>query len=198
MASGRETRSGQGAARSRGGAFRQVSAGLRAGLTEAAARRGFAVPEVLLRWAEIAGAALAPHCRPVEVRYGRGPSLGATLVVETEGGRGPEIEMSAPAILERVNAFYGYRAVTRLRIVQAGPGGLAEDGAGFEGPGQGDERATLAAARAEAARLAEGFRSPGLRGVMARLGAHVLSRPEGAATYGRDETDQGDRNADRS
>ncbi|GMG82976.1 DUF721 domain-containing protein [Paralimibaculum aggregatum] len=157
--------------------FRQIGAGLSRRMVETAAKRGFAEPEVLMRWPEIVGAALAPSCRPVKVRFGAAPSLGATLVVEVVGARGPEVELSAPQILERINQYYGYRAVSRLKVVQTGTAGFAEAQAAFRGhPGEDDETATTAAARAEAERLVAGIRSPGLRKVMARLGALVLSR----------------------
>ncbi len=155
--------------------FRQVGAGLAGRLTEAAARRGFAEPEVLLRWPEIVGADVAPHCQPSKIAYSRAPSLGATLVVEVAAGRGPEIQASAPRILERINRHYGYRAVARLKIVQAPVAGFSESPAIFRGPEP--DAAPPAEARAEAERLTAEIRSAGLRTALARLGARVLARP---------------------
>ncbi|MGF1447355.1 MAG: DUF721 domain-containing protein [Pikeienuella sp.] len=157
--------------------FRQAGAGLSKALADTAARRGFAEPEVLLRWPEIVGADLAPLCRPVAISYGRGTQLGATLTLEVAGGRGPEIEASGPVILERINAHYGYRAVGRLKIRQLGPGGFSEAQAGFRGP-EAPEFETSEAARNRAKALATGIRRPGLRAALERLGARVLSRQD--------------------
>ncbi|MEL6217661.1 MAG: DUF721 domain-containing protein [Pseudomonadota bacterium] len=159
------------------GAFRQAGADLKATLTETAGKRGFAEPDILLRWTEIVGAALAPHCRPVKVSYGRSQTLGATLVVEVTGARAPEIELSAPRILERINSHYGYRAISRLKVTQtqAQPAGFAEAAAAFDHKPHG-ETPSAEATRA-AAELTENIRDPALRAVLTRLGGHILGRP---------------------
>jgi hypothetical protein len=162
----------------RRGRFRQAGASLRGGVAKAAAKRGFAEPDVLMRWPEIVGADLAPVCRPVKVSYGRSPALGATLVVEADGPRAIEIEHLAPRILERVNQHYGYRAVSRLSLTQAG--GFADAQAPFAGKPAGEQRAPDPAAARRAAELVRGIRDERLRATLERLGAHVLSR-EGKA-----------------
>ncbi|MEM7499014.1 MAG: DUF721 domain-containing protein [Pseudomonadota bacterium] len=86
----------------------------------AAERQGFADAAVLLRWEEIMGPALAPLCRPLRMSHGRGRDLTRTLVVAAEGAVALEVEHRAPQIIERVNACFGYRHVTRLRVTQAG------------------------------------------------------------------------------
>ena len=109
--------------------------------------------------AEIAGEALAGICRPIKVSYAsRSASLGATLVLAADGARGPEIDAQKTRIIERVNSYYGYRAVSRISIDQsrspARMQGFAEPAATFEGPtpaprpveGVTDERLALALA----------------------------------------------------
>lgn len=161
--------------RGRGG-FRRAADRARPVLEAVAGRHGFAQADVLLRWTEIAGEALAPTCRPVRVSYRGDRRFGATLVVQADGARAPEVEHLAPRIIERVNQFYGYRAVSRLRITQSGSrGGFAEAPAPFARP------ATAAAEPTEvetarAAGLTEGVEDAGLRAALTRLGAHVLAR----------------------
>ena len=104
----------------RGRSFHRAGTALRRRISEAAAKRGFAEPDILLRWPEIVGAELAEQVRPVQISYGRAsPGFGATLVVQVPGARATEIEHRAGRIVERVNAFYGYRAVSRLKLTQA-------------------------------------------------------------------------------
>ena len=119
------------------------------------------------------GSALAPTCRPVRVSYGR-RGLGATLVLRTDGARAPEVEHLAPRIIERVNQFYGYRAVARIRITQSGAApGFAEKQAGFAaGPPPGPTDADTE----RAAALTGGIEDAGLRAALTRLGANVLAR----------------------
>lgn len=156
----------------RSGGFRRASEPARPVLDAVAGRHGFAQPDVLLRWAEIAGEALAPTCRPVKVRYGSNRQLGATLVVQADGARAPEVEHLAPRIIERVNQFYGYRAIARVRIVQTGHAGFADPAASFAGP---DFSPSDAEAR-RASELTEGVKDEGLKAALTRLGANVLAR----------------------
>lgn len=128
-------------------------------LKQAGARRGFAELRLLTEWRAVVGEALSAHCRPLNVSYaGASPGLGATLVVAATGARAPEIEMQKALIIERVNAFYGYRAVSRLKIDQrrAPASGFAEAPAEFTPApappaapvdGVGDERLALALGR---------------------------------------------------
>lgn len=129
-----------------------------AALKSVGAKRGFVEARLLTDWRGIVGDALGALCRPVKVSYAGGsPGLGATLVVTAEGARAPEVEMRRPQIIERVNAFYGYRAVSRLRIDQSRSAmGFAEAQAPFEGappptvtpaPGVEDEKLALALGR---------------------------------------------------
>jgi len=178
--------------RRRGRPFHRAGEALGRRLSEAAAKRGFAEPDVLIRWAEIVGADLARDCQPVRITYGRAaPGLGATLLVQANGARATEIEHRVPQIVERVNAFYGYRAVSRIRLTQATgragqPGGFAEDAPGFSGkppvPPPPD-----AAATARAAELARDIRDPVLRAALIRLGACVLGRTADPSTDRRPE-----------
>ncbi|MEM7191809.1 MAG: DciA family protein, partial [Pseudomonadota bacterium] len=105
-------------------------------LDEAARARGFATAALLSDWRTIAGAELARHTMPDKIIWPRrrtGPydddeadtarrghkSLGATLVLRIEGPRAIEVQHRATQMLERINAYFGYRAVTELRYLQA-------------------------------------------------------------------------------
>jgi hypothetical protein len=171
--------------RRRGSGFRRAGDETRPVLDKVAGRHGFAQADVLLRWAEIVGEALAPTCRPVRVSYrggrdgdrDRDQTLGATLVVQSNSARAPEVEHLAPRIIERVNQFYGYRAVARIRITQTGTAmgftpGFGEAPAAFARP----EACPTGDDTARAAALTEGVEDAALRGALTRLGANVLAR----------------------
>ncbi|MEM1344882.1 MAG: DciA family protein [Pseudomonadota bacterium] len=166
----------------RGKALRRLGQGVGARLGEAAAKRGFAEPEILLRWPEIVGAEMATRCQPVRITYARhAPGLGATLLVQAPGAQATEVEHLAPQIIERVNAFHGYRAVAQVRITQAtgAPGqarGFAEEREAFTpAPRPETTPEPGPAARERAERLTEDIEDPGLRTALARLGARILS-----------------------
>jgi len=167
--------------------FRHAGQLLRRTLAEAAARRGFAEPEVLLRWPEIVGAHLAGLCRPVRISYGAERGMGATLVVSAPGARAPEVEHMAPAILERINQHYGYRAVARLKIDQAAhvpardtADGKARSATLEERPAR-PLREPDTRRRTEAETMTRGVDDESLRASLAALGAWVLTEAPDAA-----------------
>jgi len=167
------------AARGRG--FRSAGETARKRLGEAAAGHGFAEPEVLMRWPEVVGERLSGLCVPVRVSYSRADRLGATLVVRVEGARATEVQHLAPRIIERVNQFYGYRAIDELKVTQTtgtAAGGLAEAPAGYQGRPPAAPREPDPAAQARAAELTRGIRNEALRAALTRMGAHVLARGE--------------------
>ena len=93
-------------------------------------RRGFAQTRLLTHWVEIVGQSVAAIAEPVKVSYAR-EGFGATLTVLTDGARAPELQMMLPELKEKVNACYGYSAISRIRITQTGERGFAEQAATF-------------------------------------------------------------------
>lgn len=90
-------------------------------LGPAARRRGFAESAILSDWASIVGPVLAGRCQPVRVEFPRGRSQGGTLHLHARGGAALELQHMAPQLAERINGFFGFAAVRRIRLVQAPP-----------------------------------------------------------------------------
>ncbi len=89
------------------------------------ARYGFAHAELLRRWPEIVGEDVSRWCEPERIKWPRSASdaaqkMGGTLVVRAAPGRGLELQHETPLILERVNRYYGYGAVSQIKIHQSG------------------------------------------------------------------------------
>jgi hypothetical protein len=82
---------------------------------------GFAQADVLGRWDEIVGKALAAAARPERIRWPRGSKAtgSGTLVVKALAGRGLEVQQAVPLIIERINRFLGYGAIMAVRIHQS-------------------------------------------------------------------------------
>ena len=100
-------------------------------LDPAARARGFATTALLSEWPAIVGAELAGFTMPDRVVWPRRREAegeeprrgrrgdGAVLVLRVEGPRAIEVQHRSDQILERVNTYFGYRAVVELRIRQA-------------------------------------------------------------------------------
>ena len=89
-------------------------------------RYGFAHGELVAQWAAIVGEDLAARCWPEKMNWPKGREAGtrhaegATLIVKCDPGAGLALSYETDSIAERVNAFYGYRAVAVVKVVQAG------------------------------------------------------------------------------
>lgn len=81
-------------------------------------RKGFAQAEVVTRWAQIVGPDLAACTVPMGLRFPRHERMGGTLVVRCESAFAPLLSHKAPRIMEKVNGFFGYQAVSKLEVKQ--------------------------------------------------------------------------------
>jgi hypothetical protein len=132
------------------------------------ARQGFASGEIVTYWADIAGEDIARLAEPLKLQWPRGvageAAEPATLILRVEGPAAIEVQHLAPVLLERVNRYFGWRAVARIGIRQAP---LTR-----KPPKPRPQPPTAAETRAVAARLG-GIRDDPLREALARLGAAV-------------------------
>lgn len=155
--------------------FKRTASVLSDQIRRAGESRGFAVSRVLTHWDEIVGADIAAIARPVSVGYGRG-GFGATLTVLTIGAQAPVLEMQKEKLRARVNAVYGYNAISRVRITQTAPIGFAEAQAVFAPAPPRPDPAPDPQILARAAGAAGPIRNDDLRAALERLGRNVLSR----------------------
>ncbi|WP_158965671.1 DUF721 domain-containing protein [Chachezhania sediminis] len=157
--------------------FKRTDALLGDRIRKAGETRGFAVSRVLTHWEEIAGPDIARIARPVDVKYGR-DAFGATLTVLTTGSMAPIMEMQKDRLRERVNAAYGYNAISKVRITQTAPTGFADGQTPFTGPGADGPDTPAPEVERKAAQVTAQVRDEGLRAALERLGQGVLSKSE--------------------
>ncbi len=126
-------------------------------LTQKAMQKfGFSTAALFSDWPLIVGAELARHTLPQRLKWPRAPDAagdtsaddcgraGATLVLQVSAARALDIQYKGQQIVERINAYFGYRAVADLRIVQVpvgpeprqpGPRDVVTSKARVTGPG---------------------------------------------------------------
>jgi hypothetical protein len=137
--------------------------------------RGFAVARLLTHWAEVAGDEMARKTRPVKIGYGKG-GMGATLTLLVRAAEAPMVQMALPVLKERVNAVYGYAAISHIHLTQTAPMGFAEGQAEFT-PAPKVPKLPDLAVLAQAKEVADGVADPGLRTALEQLGQNILTRP---------------------
>lgn len=151
------------------------------GLTRKAFEKyGFSAATLLTDWAAIVGAELAAYTLPERLKWPRAVEAfsetetgkegrpGATLVLRVDGPRAIEVEYRSRQIIDRINAFFGYRAVAEMRIIQGPVAPPAK-------PQAAAPRPVAAPAQAPAPEI-ERIADPNLKEALARLEAGVLAR----------------------
>ncbi|GLQ05698.1 DUF721 domain-containing protein [Sneathiella chinensis] len=82
-------------------------------------KRGFAHADILSNWETIVGPTLANVSSPERLNFTRHKNNDASLKVRVMPGHAPEFQHFEPLIIERINSFFGFRAVGRIQIIQA-------------------------------------------------------------------------------
>lgn len=104
--------------RQRGGAPRAISE-LMPEIGRTAFRRfGFVQSSVVTRWPEIVGPRHAQVCAPEAIRFPLGEKSDGILQLVVVPAHAPIIQHVIPEIIERVNRFFGYNAVSRVKMRQ--------------------------------------------------------------------------------
>lgn len=137
-------------------------------LAEALQRAGFASTEVVTRWDEIVGEDLARRSAPVKIAWPRRPQgLGepepGTLHIRVEAPFALEMQHLVPVVIERVNAFMGWRCVAAVRLAQV-PLARRAEYRPAKPPPVDEERLR---------RALEGFDDEGLKAAVSRFGRAV-------------------------
>jgi hypothetical protein len=141
---------------------------------EVFSKRGFSEAHILSHWPAIMGETLAGFSAPDRLSFprqtdktARGPRGGATLTIRVDGPVAVEIRHLEPQIIERINNYYGYQAVARLKLVQGPLPARARPKRRVIRPLRGEERTALA-------QSLEPIEEPALRAALERLGERVI------------------------
>lgn len=104
--------------RPRGGEARRV-ADLVPAIGDMAFRKfGFVQSSIITRWSEIVGPKLARVTSPESLRFPQGKKADGTLSITVGSAHATVVQHVVPDIIERVNRFFGYAAVSRVRLNQ--------------------------------------------------------------------------------
>jgi len=157
-------------------------------LTKRAFRKyGFSTAKILTDWPIIVGSSLAATTRPERLKWPRhsnfdngaeecaGQRRGATLVLRVEPSHALEVQYQHATIKDRINAYFGYCAVSEIRVLQApiirkspSSSAIAGDNTIVIGAARGTDQRSQGAGEAEAADR--------LSNALSQLEHNILSR----------------------
>lgn len=97
-------------------------------LVPALAAQGFATSDVIVSWSDIVGQKMAEFTQPVRLEWRRKRAPldpdekpePANLVVRVESAFALELQHLTPIVIDRINAYFGWRCVGRL-VLKQGP-----------------------------------------------------------------------------
>lgn len=105
----------------RQGGLRALGGSLGTVTKRAFARRGLTGADIARQWPAIVGSELAAQCRPRQLRFAKaGEAVDGRLTLRVAPAWALQLQHLEPLVLERINGFFGYRAVGRL-VLQQGP-----------------------------------------------------------------------------
>ncbi|MGQ0673028.1 MAG: DUF721 domain-containing protein [Hyphomicrobium sp.] len=156
------------------------------GLTRKAfEKHGFSTVALITDWEKIAGRTLARCTEPLRLKWPRGAGLpatagedtvgrpGATLVLAVDPAAALQVEYGAAQLVERINSYFGYRAIAEIRLVQTPPRNIQSDTTASEVSRRRAER------RAPVAGAVPADADPSLYAALERLHAAMTAGQDG-------------------
>jgi hypothetical protein len=135
---------------------------------DALRHRNLAERSLIVDWPSIAGPDIAELCHPLKLSFARRDRrMDGTLAVRVQAGQATRVQHLEPLIIERINGYFGYRAVAVLRLQAGAPVQTPKE------PGEQAEPEKPAAART----AGDPIPDPGLRSALERLGQAIKNRP---------------------
>jgi hypothetical protein len=132
-------------------------------------KRGFAEAQLVAQWPAIIGDKMAEAVSPEKLSFpSRGERRDGTLHLRVAPGLALEVQHREPVLVERINAFFGYRAVARLALRQGPPASPPR-------PPPPARRALKSEERQSLDRRLAAVDHPDLKAALARLGEAVLA-----------------------
>lgn len=102
----------------RSGSTRTLAAILPKVTAESLGKQGFAAASVITDWALIVGKELADVTLPQRIVFPVGKRSHGTLYLRVASAMALDVQHRSPQILARINGYFGYAAVTNLKLSQ--------------------------------------------------------------------------------
>jgi hypothetical protein len=153
--------------------MRQIGGSIRDLLDPLMAKRANVDLSLALAWQQVAGEKLSGRTQPLHIQWPQRVSPDdqfkpGTLVVAAESSVALDLQYTSGELIERINRFFGYPAVNRIRIEQKPVMRFKEKHKRTEPVLNADEKAGLEASLSR-------IEDEGLRETLFRLGTHVLA-----------------------
>ena len=73
---------------------------------------------IFFNWAHIAGQ-YADITIPHKIKFGRKKNIDGQITIKVQNGFGLEVQYAIPRLLDQINARFGFKAISKIKIIQA-------------------------------------------------------------------------------
>ena len=80
--------------------------------------KNFIEISLIKKWREIIGDNIAKFCWPIKIIFSNIKNSNGIIFLKTERGRSMEIEFKNDEIIEKLNQYFGYKAIDKISVVQ--------------------------------------------------------------------------------
>ena len=80
-------------------------------------RLGAIQSQIFLNWKDIAGQ-YSEVTLPKKIILNKNKKPEGSIIIKVQNGFGPEIQLAVPFLLNQINARYGFKAITKVKIIQ--------------------------------------------------------------------------------
>ena len=81
-------------------------------------RLGSIQNHIFFNWAHIAGQ-YADITIPYKIKFGRKKNIDGQITIKVQNGFGLEVQYAIPLLLDQINARFGFKAISKIKIIQA-------------------------------------------------------------------------------
>ena len=72
---------------------------------------------IFFNWAHIAGQ-YADITIPYKIKFGRKKNIDGQITIKVQNGFGLEVQYGIPLLLDQINARFGFKAISKIKIIQ--------------------------------------------------------------------------------
>ena len=80
-------------------------------------RLGSIQNHIFFNWAHIAGQ-YADITIPHKIKFGRKKNIDGQITIKVQNGFGLEVQYGIPLLLDQINARFGFKAISKIKIIQ--------------------------------------------------------------------------------
>ena len=80
--------------------------------------KNFIEVSLIKKWREIIGEDIAKFCWPIKIIFSNINNSNGIIFLKTKRGRSMEIEFKNEEIIEKLNQYFGYNAISKISVVQ--------------------------------------------------------------------------------